>query len=91
MLASVITVKGVRLAVVLVEPEQTYPSSSAGPLMRAQRIFPTLPIVLLAPRAEGFSRSFATFNLDDIAPHLNADKIHWQEHLPAEPSHDLPF
>lgn len=89
--AAIITVKQITLAVVLVDDESTYPSAGDAMLQRAQLIFRALPIVLLAPRVGGFSRSYATFDLTCIIPLLNADEIVWQHYTLRPPDDPLPF
>jgi hypothetical protein len=89
--AAIITIKQVTLAVVLVDLESTYPASGAAMLQRAQLYFPTLPILLLTPRVGGFSRSYATFELDQLMSEINADTIMWQEYGPAEQEAPIPF
>lgn len=86
------TINRTRIAVVLVEPEQTYPEPAAAILAEAQRYFPTFPIILVSPRVDGFSRTYATFDIDRIAPHINADKIRWRKFPPAPAAEpELPF
>ncbi|SDF80014.1 hypothetical protein SAMN05216320_1011362 [Duganella sp. OV458] len=48
--AAVITVDGIPLAAVLVNPDQTYPAPGARLIAEAQHYFPTLPIILVSPR-----------------------------------------
>ncbi len=81
-----------RIALVLVDIKQTHHEPAAAILAQAQVYFPTLPIILVSPRVNGFSRTYATFNIDKIVPHINADKIRWRKFPPsavAEP--ELPF
>ncbi|MBY0237886.1 MAG: hypothetical protein K2X55_01080 [Burkholderiaceae bacterium] len=89
--AAIITVKRITLAVVQVEPEQTYPEPANAVLLQAQQIFTALPIMLLAPRIGGFSRSYATFNVDSLISEINADTIDWQKHSPPVQDRDAPF
>ena len=87
--ASIIKIKRIQLAVVQVEPENTWPSTGPAALMRAQTFFPTLPILLLSPRVGGFSRSYAAFDIAPLIGQINADEIEWQVHRrppPPEPS-----
>ncbi|PHV25836.1 hypothetical protein CSQ93_21710 [Janthinobacterium sp. BJB426] len=76
--AAIINIKQTQLAVVQVEPEHTLPTTAPAALMRAQRYFPTLPILLLSPRIGDFSRSYATFNITPLIGHINADEIAWR-------------
>lgn len=90
--AAIITIKKIRLAVVLVDLESTYPAAGAALLQRAQLVFPTLPIILLSPRISGFSRSYATFELDHLVTSINADKIRWRTYAPLkQDAGELPF
>lgn len=89
--AAIITVKHINLAVVLVDPESTHPATAAPILRHAERVFPTLPILLLAPRVQGFSPSYATFQYDSLIGEINADAIDWQPCWPVERDHPPPF
>lgn len=88
--AAIIKIKQIQLAVVQVEPEYTWPSTGPAALLRAQRFFPTLPILLLSPRVSGFSRSYSTFDIAPLIHLINADEIAWQAYLRQPPS-ELPF
>ncbi|QKY08738.1 hypothetical protein [Janthinobacterium lividum] len=88
--AAIIKIKQIQLAVVQVEPEHTWPSTGPAALLRAQRFFPTLPILLLSPRVSGFSRSYSTFDIAPLIHLINADEITWQAYLRQPPS-ELPF
>jgi hypothetical protein len=76
--AAIINIKQTQLAVVRVEPEHTWPSTGPAALVHAQLFFPTLPILLLAPRVGGFSRSYSTFDTAPLIKQINADEIEWQ-------------
>lgn len=76
--AAIIKIKQIRLAVVQVEPEHTWPSTGQAALLHAQQFFPTLPILLLSPRVGGFSRSYCTFDITPLIHLINADEIAWQ-------------
>lgn len=89
--SAVISINCVKLAAILVEPDQTYPAPGTRLIAEAQRYFPTLPIILVSPRISGFSRSFAHFDTTNIVKHINTDEIDWRPVvLPAEAS-ELPF
>ena len=88
--AAIIKIKQVQLAVVQVEPEHTWPSTGPAALLHAQRFFPTLPILLLAPRVGGFSRSYSTFDIGRLINQINADEIVWRVYEPPAPP-ELPF
>ena len=88
--AAIINIKQIQLAVVRVEPEHTWPGTGPAALVHAQLIFPTLPILLLAPRVGGFSRSYSTFDFGPLIGQINADEIEWQAHRPP-PLPELPF
>ena len=89
--AAILNVKRITLAVVLTDAESTYPEPGNDLLKRAQLIFRTLPIVLLSPRTAGFSRSYATFELDWLIDDLNADEILWQTYSLRPAEEPLPF
>lgn len=90
--AAIINVRQITLAVVQVTPDQTYADAASYMLQRAEQIFTTLPILLLAPRVSGFSRSYATFDLDQLIPEINADEILWQHYTLRPPEDcDPPF
>lgn len=88
--AAIIKIKQIRLAVVQVQPEHTWPSTGPAALLHAQRFFPTLPILLLAPRVGSFSRSYSTFDIAPLIKQINADEIEWQTYRPP-PLPELPF
>lgn len=89
--AAIITIKNITLVAVLVDIESTYPAPGDAMIRRAQPYFPSLPILLISPRIDGFSRTFAAFELDQLVPHLNADLIAWIAHsLPVDDG-ELPF
>ena len=83
--AAIVKIKKIRLAVVRVQPEHTWPSTGPAALERAQAFFPTLPILLLAPRVGGFSRSYSTFDIGQLIGQINADEIEWQTHRRPQP------
>lgn len=88
--AAIIKVKHMHMAVVQVEPEHTWPTTGPAMLAHARQFFPTHPILLLAPRVGGFSRSFAEFDVGPLIMYINANEIEWQLHeRPPEP--ELPF
>ena len=88
--AAIIKIKQIQLAVVQVEPEHTWPTTGPAALVHAQLFFPTLPILLLAPRVSGFSRSYSTFDIGLLIGHINSDEIEWQTFRPPPPP-ELPF
>lgn len=88
--AAIIRIKHIHLAVVQVEPEQTWPGTGPAALAHAQLFFPTLPILLLAPRVGGFSRTYSTFDIGPLITQINADEIEWQVYRPPPPP-ELPF
>ena len=88
--AAIIKIKQIKIAVVQVEPEHTWPGTGPAALLHAQLFFPTLPILLLAPRVDGFSRSYATFDIAPLIGEINADEIEWQVHRRPPPP-ELPF
>jgi len=88
--AAIIKIKQIQLAVVQVEPEHTWPGTGPAALSHAQLFFPTLPILLLAPRVGGFSRSYSMFDIGRLINQINADEIEWQAFRPPLPP-ELPF
>jgi hypothetical protein len=88
--AAIIKIKQIKIAVVQVEPEHTWPGTGPAALVRAQLFFPTLPILLLAPRVGGFSRSYATFDIAPLISQINANEIKWQAYRRPPPP-KLPF
>lgn len=90
--AAVITIRQLTLAVVLVPPHATYPEPGARLIAEAQRVFPTLPIMLVSPREGGFSRTCAHFDVTGLLGDIDTDRIAWRRYtapVPAEPP--LPF
>ncbi|AYM76938.1 hypothetical protein D9M09_14865 [Janthinobacterium agaricidamnosum] len=81
--AAIVEAKGIRLAVVLAPLIEVHPTPNLSLLRRAQNLFPTLPIMLMSPRVGGFSHSYATFKLDEIVKHVNANEIGWRSFTPA--------
>lgn len=88
--AAIIKIKQIQLAVVQVEPEHTWPGTGPDALVHAQLFFPSLPILLLAPRVGGFSRTYSTFDIGRLIYQINADEIEWQTYRPP-PLPELPF
>lgn len=88
--AAIIQIKQIQLAVIKVEPEHTWPTTGPAALVHAQLFFPTLPVLLLAPRVGGFSRSYSTFDIGPLIDQINADEIEWQTYRPPPPP-ELPF
>ena len=88
--AAIIKIKQIQFAVVQVEPEHTWPGTGPAALEHAQLFFPALPILLLAPRVGGFSRSYTTFDIAPLIDQINADEIGWQTYRPPPPP-ELPF
>jgi len=88
--AAIINIKQTQLAVVQVEPEHTWPTTGPAELAHAQLFFPTLPILLLAPRVGGFSRSYSTFDITPLIHLISADEIAWQAYRRPPPA-ELPF
>jgi hypothetical protein len=92
MLATKVNIRGMDLAIVRCSDMQTLPHIGASLLTEAQRIFPALPIMLLAPRVNGHSKSFATFELNKLIREVNADELDWQDHAePNDANLPLPF
>ena len=89
--AAIITAKNIRLAVVRVAPEHTWPDTGNAMLQRAQKFFPAHPIALLSPRVGGFSCSYATFDLTQLIKYINDDEIAWQACELTPPEQELPF
>lgn len=77
-------------AVILVGPDDTFPSPGAEIIRDAQRYFPTMPIMLIAPRVDDFSRTFALWDTAGLGRQLDTRTLDWQVfELPPEP--ELPF
>ena len=74
--AAIVYVRNIRLALVEVNPEQTFPAPAEALLAQIQPALP-FPIVLVSQRIQGFSRTFAHFQIDNLLPHINTDKIDW--------------
>lgn len=65
-----IVIMGSPRAVVLVTNEQTFPTPGAAIIRDAQRYFPTMPIMLIAPRVDGFSATFALWDTTGLGRQL---------------------
>lgn len=87
--AAVIVIRQLTIAVILVPPEDTYPAPGARLVAAAQRVFPTLPIMLVSPRVDGFSRSFAHFDVTGLIDQIDADRIAWRRYA-VPVAQDLP-
>lgn len=90
---SILTIKNVRMAIVLADLDDTYPVPGAALLVRLQPAFPSLPIMLVSPRVSGFSRSYATFDVVELVRLIDTSSISWTkcrlvDMLPIE---ELPF
>lgn len=73
----------VRLALVLVDPEYTYPHLAQKILNFVQVSISATPIILLSPRILGFSKAYATFDIDLFLKKINVDEIAWVD-LPTQ-------
>ena len=90
--AAVITIRQLTLAVILVPPEFTYPEPGTRLIAEAQRVFPTLPIMLVSPRIGGFSRTYAHFDTTNLVTDIDTDRIAWRRHsTDISDSNPLPF
>lgn len=89
--AAIITVKRITLAVVLVDPESTLPAAGDAMLRRAELVFPTLPILLLAPRADDAPLAYATFDFEPLLSLIHFPSIEWAMHAPAVRDEEPPF
>ena len=74
-----VNILNVRLALVLVDPEFTYPLQAQKMLQYVQRALCATPIILLSPRILGYSRAYATFNIDAFLKSINVNEIVWHE------------
>ena len=75
--AKIITVKRIRLAVVLVGPEALVPSACSAALRHAEQAFPTLPILLMSPRADQDALAHATFEYEPLLGYIDPDDFAW--------------
>lgn len=89
--AAIITVKRITLAVVLVDAEATYPAAGDAMLRRATSVFPTLPILLLAPRGEEDPLAYATFQFEPLLGYIDPDDIVWADFARVAPDSPAPF
>ena len=78
--AAVINIRQLTLAVILVPIESTYPEPGARLVAEAQRVFPTLPIMLVSPREGGYSRTYAHFDTTKLVDHIDTDRIAWRRY-----------
>lgn len=78
--AAVITIRQLTLAVVLVPVDLTYPEPGERMIADAQRVFPTLPIMLVSPREGGYSRTFAHFDTTNLVGDIDTDQIAWRRY-----------
>lgn len=89
--AAIVTVNSVVLAVVLVDIDTTYPTPGDAMLRQAQRFFPALPILLISPRIDGFSRAYAAFDFGKILARINTNSITWGVYNLPEDVEEPPF
>lgn len=88
--ATIVTILGSPRAVILVTNEQTFPTPGRTIIQDAQRYFPTMPIMLIAPRVSDFSATFALWDTAGLGRTLDTRQLEWQVfELPPEPG--LPF
>ena len=79
------------MAVVHVEPPSTDPTVGASEIARAQQVFPTLPILLLAPRGDEDPLAYATFDFEPLLPYIDPEDIEWSIFAPEVKDTPLPF
>lgn len=89
--AAVITIRRLTLAVILVPLEFTYPEPGVRLIAEAQRVFPTLPIMLVSPRDGGFSRTYAHFDTTNLVDDIDTDQIAWRRYSADISDSPLPF
>lgn len=78
--ATVITIRHLTLAVILAPIDCTYPEPGARLIAAAQRVFPTLPIMLVSPRQGGYSRTYAHFDTTNLVDDIDTDRIAWRRY-----------
>jgi hypothetical protein len=87
--SAIITVGSGRAALFLVDRDQLYPEPAAAFLRQVAHIHPHLGRVLVSPRIQGFSYTWAQF---DFRGTVNTDEIAWVEHdICVQPKEELPF
>jgi hypothetical protein len=90
--AAVIVLRQLTVAVILVPIDATYPEPGARLIAEAQRVFPTLPIMLVSPRVGGFSRSYAHFDVAGLIDQIDTSRIAWRQYAVVAPAEQpLPF
>ncbi|KQQ40258.1 hypothetical protein ASF61_05625 [Duganella sp. Leaf126] len=89
--AAILTIGRLTLAVVLVPADSTYPEPGARLVAEAQRVFPTLPIMLVSPREGGFSRSYAQFDTTNLVGAIDTDRIAWRRYSAVADTRPAPF
>ncbi len=88
--AAIVTILGSPRAVILVSNEEVYPSPGMMIIRAAEQYFPTMPIMLIAPRVDGFSKTFALWDTSGLGRELDTRTLDWRQvELPPEP--ELPF
>ena len=88
--AAIVTILGSPRAVILVTDADTYPTPGAAIICDAQQYFPTMPIMLIAPRVDDFSTTFALWDTAGLGRSLDTNKLDWQ-HYAEPPEPELPF
>lgn len=88
--ASIVTIMGSPRAVILVSDAETNPTPGAAIIHDAQRYFPTMPIMLISPRVDGFSRTFALWDTSSLGRDLDTRALDWR-HFDLPPEPELPF
>lgn len=89
-MAAIIAIHGTPTAVVLVGDEQTYPEPAAALIQDVQRYFPTMGVMLIAPRVGGFSRTWAHWDTASLGRELDTRTIAWAEYR-EPPEAAVPF
>ena len=74
---AIIEVQGISFALVLTNDDCTYSCKAQHVLDLVQIDLPPLPIIIIAPRIQGYSKAYSTFNIDKILPLIDVNEIVW--------------
>jgi hypothetical protein len=77
---AIIQVQNIRFALVLANDDCTYSCRAQQVFDLVQIDLPSLPIIILAPRIQGYSRAYSTFNIDKILPSIDVNEIVWSKY-----------
>lgn len=77
---AIVQVRSISFVLVLANDDCTYSRKAQQIFDLVQIDLPSLPVIILAPRIQGYSRAYSTFNIDKILPSIDVNEIAWSEY-----------